>query len=500
MEKALAYWLKIRSVHFFWWTFSCLLAFNADRLLDPPYWDAVTGVYSQGLWLKMNHFDFSRLAQLPNYVAGGPRVHLLYAYAPLFAWLSSCFAAKSVFLLLHTLNLIFAAVTITVFFHILRSRLSFVESLVWILAAALNPVWSGQCAGIYLEIPLAALSALSFLFLWREQFFLAGLTCLFAYFIKSSAILQGFVYFIFAFLMPFFRKDHPSSGKRKFQQWLSLSAPFPLMLLMDAMANVKLRAAPHLFSQLRDVLIIVKITLPYLAATICLFGVLFVIQLRSKQWRDRMRQEPARPFLFCLALFVFSFWVGFVCFPTPLPRYTVSIYFPLSALFAFFLSNKRILSICLASLIIVVGVMTQNGSFLPKIPLQSSRDGHVLERSREFLKDVDGNKNLCRALERDYFDRPIVCKYPFTQMLTLPEFGYVQKPLPRVYGAGRFPMVSPALRWDENKSIVDSPGTVSVFCSNIYERSEPPSLLPGQGSRILYQDESLPGYLLAWTR
>ena len=31
--------------------FLALVALNLRHLADPPYWDAVTGVYSQGVWL-----------------------------------------------------------------------------------------------------------------------------------------------------------------------------------------------------------------------------------------------------------------------------------------------------------------------------------------------------------------------------------------------------------------------------------------------------------------
>src|SRR5262245_8486665 len=112
-----------------------LIMVNVPHLFDPPYWDAVTGVYRQGAWLADHGFNYSLLMQAPTYDFGGPRVHPLYAFAALFALLSKLLAPAGVFFVLHLISLASAALALALFYWILRTEQA-AFALSWTLVAA----------------------------------------------------------------------------------------------------------------------------------------------------------------------------------------------------------------------------------------------------------------------------------------------------------------------------------------------------------------------------
>lgn len=88
-----------------------------------------------------------------------------------------------------------------------------------------------------------------------------------------------------------------------------------------------------------------------------------------------------------------------------------------------------------ALFMLTIGMLNLNGRLYSPLRSYFSRSGDRLERSREYLQDLWANQAACKLLETKYFDRPIVAKWPFVQMLTMPEMGYVSKSLPNVYSA-----------------------------------------------------------------
>ena len=67
--------------------------------MDPPYWDAILGVYAQGIWLFRHHLNYALLLQEPSYIDGGAKVHLFYGLSLLFAILKYGLASSYVFLM-----------------------------------------------------------------------------------------------------------------------------------------------------------------------------------------------------------------------------------------------------------------------------------------------------------------------------------------------------------------------------------------------------------------
>src|SRR3989338_3390480 len=105
--------------------FSMVVGLNIfffNRLSDPPYWDALTGIYTQGVWLARHDFNYLLLSTLPHYGAGGPHIQFFSLFALLFGGLIKFFPPALTFLILHQLIFLLASGTILLSFLILKKE------------------------------------------------------------------------------------------------------------------------------------------------------------------------------------------------------------------------------------------------------------------------------------------------------------------------------------------------------------------------------------------
>ncbi|MCB4756785.1 MAG: hypothetical protein LHV69_07110 [Elusimicrobia bacterium] len=483
---------------FGWIVFLFLLAFNAGRLMDPPYWDGVTGVYSQGVWLANHHFDVARLCHQPPYHEGGPRVDLFYAYAFLFGLLSKLFSPATVFLLLHLLNLGFASVAISVCFKMIHKRLGSGISTLWILAAALDPIWSGQCAAIYLEVPLAAVVMLSLFYFGERDYGRAVLACVAGIFIKFSVLLLGLAFLVYVFLDTFLRRARKARGL-SLPQALLLCVPFVVMVVLNQGHSLPVYPMKDVAASFITFFKTARLFFPGLtflfSLALGLVGTRLIMRRREGPFS---KGSGDTPLIALLIIYIGSFFISFIVYGQMMPRYAAMVLFPLVCLLAILLSNHRTFSAVLGCTLLMWGAFNQYGRGLPPLPLHQARSGNLLERSREFLLDLDDNRDICRWLEQEHYQSPILVKYPFTQMLTMPEMGYVKRPLPYVIGVGRFPQASAAIPYSPNLDLLMRPRVLGLYCANVYEQIEGPPLRPAWDDPILYRGGRGPETLIVY--
>ena len=118
------------------------------------------------------------------------------------------------------------------------------------------------------------------------------------------------------------------------------------------------------------------------------------------------------------------------------------------------------------------------------------------------MNDLRANKAACRLLETEYFNRPVVAKWPFLQMLTIPKMGYVTKALPNVYAAcppisyGKVKIYDPKSKMPDN--------TLYVFAFNSLEAWTKfgPSLFPKRDKRykIIVKNQIKGGWLIIYEK
>jgi hypothetical protein len=470
--------------------FLVLLLVNLAHLFDPPYWDGLVGVYSQGVWLLRHHMSYTGLIAQPSFGQGGSNIDLFYAFAPLFALLSSLLRPGVVFLIFHLTTLACAAWTIALFAGMLRGRRPVWPWVLWILSASADPIWSGQTASMYLEVPFAALSGASIYCLWQGRYGMAAAACVAAWFIKGTAMLQALCVALFAIafaLWPRLRGKGPIDLRMA-----PLFAPLPVLLLLKrwvalAPVLVKWKWTDYF------VMFFHRSVSLYPAAA---FGLLVVILAsvvavaRRRRFAPDLAASDERLVGF-LSIFVLGFWISFLIYPSALPRYLCAILFPQALLSAFLLRRRPWVSGVLAGTLLVVNLVNQNGRLLPHLSLGDGRSGHELERSREYLVDLESNRRLCRALEAQVFDQDIMVKWPFTQMLRLPELGYVARPLPRVIEAGLQSSLTSAIPLEEFLRMPPLPATLCVYAPNVFDQRWGATLEPMPQEAVLLEDRAI---------
>ena len=473
-----------------------LLLVNAQHLFDPPYWDSIVGLFNQAIWLKDNNFDFWGLARQPDYMAGGARVKLNSGVAPLVGLFYHLFSPLPVFAALRIVNVACAALTLTLFFLMMRSFLPLSCALVWCLAGISNPIFSSQTAAIYVEVPVAACTTAVIYAIFRERYGLATTGILLAYFVKNSVLLLALAVFVWVIVHSILcRRRTPAVTPSHTIFWLLL--PMPLLFSVDVIV-LPGTYQEMLWPTIHRIVTISNIYFPDQIVVLALVLVSAVLLLRrghvGRWWAD-----PRSSVIILLFLFVGGFWSSFWFYHSPLCRYTVSQIFPLCLLASFFLCSAlgRRAALGAGILLLAWNGIGQWGALLPPLPTQYSRSGDALERSREYLIDLESNQELCRLLENSYSQRPVVAKFPFVQMLTIPELGYVKKPLPFVYAADLVPGYTLVRQLDlETWSSSD---TLFVFSPTVFDQW-PPSLVPREGAEVVFLDQELPGPLLVYSR
>jgi hypothetical protein len=83
-------------------------------------------------------------------------------------------------------------------------------------------------------------------------------------------------------------------------------------------------------------------------------------------------------------------------------------------------------------------------------------------------------------------------------MLTLPEMGYVQKPLPNVVALGRFPTFAPVQR--PTRAILQHRQTLYLYAPNVFEAAFRPSLRPRSVDTVVLEESALDGSIVLYFR
>ena len=473
----------------FFAAFFCLLLANLAILLDPPYWDAIFHM-SQAIWLKNNHFNYAELYHLPGYSGGGPNTNIFYLLAPLYALLLKYLTPETTFFILHIFNVSCAAITFTLFFSILRTFMPAAYAVVWCAAAVVDPIFSGQTAAIYIEMPQAAAYGAVIYSLYTKRYVHTCMWCVVAYLIKDAALIMGialFVWFVLkTALSGFFSVETPNT-RWDLKAWPVLLA-FPIFLVL---IYFRPYSGYILSSNPSRVFPMFLSLFPNHAIMVILLFCFIVFLLLKKRWVSLLRRDETQfHILLLMVILVSGFWTSFFLFYLPLCRYSTNIIFPMVTLFGILVfQHFRRLSLLAGILLIAFGCFNQYGTLLPVPSIARSRSGETLERSREYLFDLEANRRICRELEERFSDKKIVVKFPFAHILTIPELGYVKKPLPNIYSLGMHPMVSSSKAF--SPELLNDADVLFLYSPNVFEYSTRPSLWPDPGDLILYQDNSL---------
>jgi hypothetical protein len=499
MNLPLTEYLNLRNVWFVWFAcFAIVSLLNFSCLFNQPYWDDILGLHNQAIFLADNHFDIAKLwAPGQQYSDGGSNIYRLGMMPFFYGVLYSILKPEYVHLTGHLFNIACLSIAFSLFFMILRKYLPPWTALLWCIAALCEPVMAGRTAGLGQESPLIALAAAAIYCIAFQRIWLALIFILTASFIKPTAGLLTFA--AAAWLLAGGLMSRRLFIERFRGRWMQyLIGSIAVSLIIAGMSAYILNAEPYESSPslnflCNKALFVFSNLLP--VQTILMAGV--IVTAVTSTWRLRVKKVLWKDWIsFYLLILLAGFWLAFILFPASLPRYTGFAVFPTCAFIALNIRN-RYCSVAAAGLVILMGITTMDGKLYPAL---HSRSGEYLERSREYIADLRSNAAICGILEKKASLNPVVAKWPFVQMLTMPELGYVTNQLPRVYAVGILPKYTSAKPFPGFKNMPDN--TLYVYASNSFEAwgKFGPSLQPSSRDQIVGSDSTLGGLLLVYRK
>jgi hypothetical protein len=414
--------------------FTLILILRWDVLHFPPYWDSVVGLFTEALWLKNHDFNYVRLAlEEPGYGHGGAR-NLYFTVWPAFQallmnWLSD---ADAFLIFNHLLTFALAASVLLLFHRLLRVCFD-----PWIAAPGtlllfVHPLFLSQTDAINYEMATLACGLLAIDRTLHGHPVKGALIGLLGMYIKPTGIIAVVTLGLYHF---------PGPGRSKaafrvaavglpvfFLQW-RLRERF-YMEASDTIAVFLRGSMKRLLIDLPDLLALFAV-----AALFCVWTA-YQSRMIFRPSRPREPQTDIPPVFIMVGLFL-ACYVGFYIHIIPmLPRYFLySLPFLLFTAIAGVqvIFRKPWQKIAVLALIAGLFLINMRGPFYPAV---ITNDGFLLERSLEYMDDMRLNIALAKRMESQYYNHVVVTSPPYTQMLTMPELGYVERPLPVVTVSG----------------------------------------------------------------
>ncbi len=487
-------------------SFFLMMILNISYLDNPPYWDDILGLHNQAIWLAKHNFNVIELWQPANSDSNVYRFGIIpFLYGIWYSFLP----AKIVHILGHLFNMGCLAVAFGVSYSILRKfKVTSYLALLWCIAAVCEPVMSGRIVALGQECPVVCAGILSFYFLQEKRYRLSLFFIFLAMLCKMTAgiLITAFTLWLII--------DICLAGKnwreqfKKYKYYLIIGILLIVLFLFtsfywtDELFTVNQVSIMKSFQKLFYTYLVL---VPIQFAALIMMGVItlwrLIVLIKRKSLFDLSEKDK---FSLLILIFTGGFWFSYGSYGCSLPRYSAFVVFPLYIFIAVntFSDKKKWFTSILAIILIVLGVISINGHYYLRLQSDRLRSGEYLERSREFLNDLRANKVACRLLETKYFNRPVVAKWPFLQMLTIPEMGYVTKALPNVYAAGRPIKYGKVKIYDPKSKMPDN--TLYVFAFNSLEAWTKfgPSLFPKRDKRykLIVKNQIKGGWLLIYEK
>lgn len=465
--------------------FAFLALWNREALTNPPFWDDILGLHQQALFLARHHFSYAELAASGNFWTGGSLVYRWNILPWIYGGLYALLPPPAVHLAGHLINLGCLAGSATLLFRLLRRfRCPPFAALAWSAAMLATPLMAAQSAALGQEPPLIFAGTLLLDCVARRRIPAAlGCVALIGA-IKLVAVIPAVALLLYLPLAAYVRGEHCRRclGDAAIAGALAVLGGGLLILDSDGAERAPggefwttlwLKGIEH-FTQ--------YFPLTGILLGITLFGTLWY----ALRGIHRRRLGPLTGFAVFPLLLLGGFWASYLAYSVPLPRYAAFAEPPLFLLLA--LLCPRRLKFPAGVVLFGTGLLLASGAFYPQLPPTRRYSGEYLERSREFLVQLQRDRELCRRIEQQLPDTPIVAKWPYIQMLGDPAFGYVEKAHPRLFCAGILPRYLPEVQKFHQSALAKSPNAVYIFACNSFEffRDFGAPLAPAVGDRVIF--------------
>ena len=433
--------------------FAVAACVNAPFLTYPLFWDEMTGLHNQALFLKNNHFSILQLfADGQTFGEGGSGIYHFSFIPYLYGILYSLLPSAMVIVAARLISLASASACAFLMYRLCeKEKIPPKVAILCTGAFFCVPYFYGQAlaAGQDMILAFATMLSLYYFYNGRDK---ASALCLFiACTIKiTGAALGGAVCVYLA-----------AQGVAIFVKSKKISTEILLKILLYA-ASVIFSVIPyalvntHIKSSIasdfaRTASEIVKhFNLFFFWQALFVFIVICMAAFAFAKKRTCF--HGFNPRLSVFILFTAAFFCGYFLQDSMArcPRYAVITVMPTAFACACLMRGMSIRTNMTAfCLFLIVNIVNFNGMLLPAIPQKHQADGAYYERSLEYRKKILADMRLVAYLENNMRETQLVAAWPFPQMLTVPEFGYVSKPFEKIYTGKIFPKYTGARRLSE---------------------------------------------------
>ncbi|HIG47453.1 MAG TPA: hypothetical protein EYQ20_13865 [candidate division Zixibacteria bacterium] len=411
--------------------FLSLCIFRYEVLFFPPYWDSITGLFSEAVWLDDHRFDYYKLMyETPGYNLGGARDRLFSFYPTLQALLIRLIPDTSLLLLInHLLSFGYASVALLAFYHLLRYQFTKDISLLGCFLLLGFPLFITQADALYMEMPLLAFSLSALACTIYRRPVLGACLAMLAMYTKPTGIICVATLFVFNLI------DLTVTRRQRRAACGILGICVLLFIMQWFLYQTFYQEIDDAFRFMRGALKGFFQSMPDFLMLYLIFGLFTGLTLKRHLQEASFTIKPFFITLFkdrlniLMIVFLSWFTLFYMNIIIILPRYFLLclpvLLFGLISLMVRYLKRAWLIR---SGILILTGLFLYNlsGRLYSVYP---KNDGFILERSLEYMDDMRLNIQLAKRLEEKYADTTIITSWPYIQMLVLPQLGYVTKPL-----------------------------------------------------------------------
>lgn len=424
--------------------FAALVVLRGAVLVDPPYWDALLGVFPQAHWLAVHGLNpLELLREQPGYEAGGACTYPFSAGPWVIALLERALPdPERRFALLHLASFASTAAACAAIHRLVRPL---GNALGWLAAAAFlaQPIVQSMACQIGLEMHLTAACAWTVVALaegrWRTAFVWAAVALL----VKQTGVVAPFsaaVVLGARIVVPRWAGT-PARGERA---WLLANAALVLVFVLELLLLERFDRAPAGAGPLAGLVPLLTKRLwamPEFGLALVALAVLAALACA----RRRARGQPVALGVLAPSVFVLAYVGLLMQWANPLPRYGVVVAPAVVVLLAHAALRFAPAHVARGALggvalgcVALFGLLNAHGIFHPERPGRfaapgeadplPTNDGWLLERSMRFRDGLLLDQAIA-AYAQAHPEAGFVAPWPLQHALVEPAFGYVDRPV-----------------------------------------------------------------------
>ncbi|HOW36521.1 MAG TPA: hypothetical protein PL155_08930 [Candidatus Omnitrophota bacterium] len=413
----------LRGASTFWFgvaVFAYFLATRFEVLFNPPLGEAITGPFSDALWLVQNKLNYIGLLHQDTVATGGPQIYPTSLYTLFLATLMYAIPSVTAFLVVMHILVFAMASTVVALLRKISLKV-FNPSVAMLLALFLLaiPLFQSMAELINLEMPSLFFAMVCVYYLTQQRMLAASIAALSSIFTKDPGIIACAAVFLFG--LKIFITEPKRQGRFKFLAW---------GMIVVVITAVKSVVRSIIMGEQK----VYNMVCPGCGWHNISYSIWFWIYIITlvilivSFLRHRKSIDTETGLMFLMTGLWFMLFTNFL---TLTYRYQLLflpfLIFCIGFYFFTIIRNEKVFRGILVFLIMFSfvcshGLMYGNKRFTDCFPTH-------LERSLEYRNYLKLEQILAKKVESRFSGWAIVAPFQTAQLLFLPKLGYVTKPL-----------------------------------------------------------------------